>query len=108
MSDTLCQSNGTVRDRWTTCRRRTNRPQNYCGYLRWPGAHGGGAFSGKDPSKVDRSAAYAARYVAKNLVAAGLAGMVEIQLAYVIAKPEPVSIYVDSSGTVAHGLSDSD
>ncbi len=72
------------------------------------GAHGGGAFSGKDPSKVDRSAAYAARYVAKNLVAAGLAGMVEIQLAYVIAKPEPVSIYVDSSGTVAHGLSDND
>ena len=72
------------------------------------GAHGGGAFSGKDPSKVDRSAAYAARYVAKNLVAAGLAGMVEIQLAYVIAKPEPVSIYVDSSGTVARGLSDND
>lgn len=72
------------------------------------GAHGGGAFSGKDPSKVDRSAAYAARYVAKNLVAAGLAGMVEIQLAYVIAKPEPVSIFVDSSGTVTHGLSDGD
>ena len=72
------------------------------------GAHGGGAFSGKDPSKVDRSAAYAARHVAKNLVAAGLAEMVEIQLAYVIGKPEPVSIYVDSSGTVAHGLSDGD
>lgn len=72
------------------------------------GAHGGGAFSGKDPSKVDRSAAYAARYVAKNLVASGLAGMVEIQLAYVIAEPQPVSIYVNSSGTVAHGLSDSD
>lgn len=72
------------------------------------GAHGGGAFSGKDPSKVDRSAAYAARYVAKNLVAAGLARMVEIQLAYVIAKPEPVSIFVDSSGTVTHGLSDGD
>jgi S-adenosylmethionine synthetase len=72
------------------------------------GAHGGGAFSGKDPSKVDRSAAYAARYVAKNLVAAGLAEMVEIQLAYVIAKPEPVSIHVNSSGTVAHGLTDGD
>ncbi len=72
------------------------------------GAHGGGAFSGKDPSKVDRSAAYAARHVAKNLVAAGLAKMVEIQLAYVIAKPEPVSIYVNSSGTVAHGLCDGD
>lgn len=71
------------------------------------GAHGGGAFSGKDPSKVDRSAAYAARYVAKNLVAAGLAEMVEIQLAYVIAKCQPVSIHVNSSGTAACGLSDS-
>lgn len=72
------------------------------------GAHGGGAFSGKDPSKVDRSAAYTARYVAKNVVAAGLADMVEIQLAYVIAKPQPVSIYVNSSDTVKHGLSDTD
>lgn len=72
------------------------------------GAHGGGAFSGKDPSKVDRSAAYAARYVAKNLVAAGLAEMVEIQLAYVIAKRQPVSIHVNSSGTAACGLTDSD
>jgi len=72
------------------------------------GAHGGGAFSGKDPTKVDRSAAYAARYIAKNLVAARLADMVAIQLAYVIAKPEPVSVFVDSSGTVKHGLSDQD
>ena len=72
------------------------------------GAHGGGAFSGKDPSKVDRSAAYAARYVAKNLVAAGLADCVEIQLAYVIADPRPVSIFIDSSGTVKHGMSDQD
>ena len=70
------------------------------------GAHGGGAFSGKDPSKVDRSAAYAARYAAKNLVAAGLADRVEIQLAYVIADPEPVSIFIDSSGSVKQGLSD--
>lgn len=70
------------------------------------GAHGGGAFSGKDPSKVDRSAAYAARYVAKNLVAADLADMVEIQLAYVIGQPEPVSIFIDSSGTAKHGLCD--
>ena len=72
------------------------------------GAHGGGAFSGKDPSKVDRSGAYAARHVAKNLVAAGLADMVEIQLAYVIAAPQPVSIFIDSSGTVSHGLTDGD
>jgi S-adenosylmethionine synthetase len=63
------------------------------------GRHGGGAFSGKDPSKVDRSAAYAARYVAKNLVAAGAARRVEVQLAYAIGVAEPVAIRVDSFGT---------
>lgn len=67
----------------------------YGGYAR----HGGGAFSGKDPTKVDRSAAYAARYVAKNLVAAGLADKVEIQLAYAIGVANPVSINVDTYGT---------
>ncbi len=67
----------------------------YGGYSR----HGGGAFSGKDPTKVDRSAAYAARYVAKNIVAAGLAEKCEIELAYAIGKAEPVSIFVDSFGT---------
>ncbi|MBQ8159152.1 MAG: methionine adenosyltransferase [Clostridia bacterium] len=61
--------------------------------------HGGGAFSGKDPTKVDRSAAYAARYVAKNLVAAGLADECEVQLAYAIGVARPVSIYVDTRGT---------
>jgi S-adenosylmethionine synthetase len=61
--------------------------------------HGGGAFSGKDPTKVDRSAAYVARYVAKNLVAAGLADKVLVQLAYAIGVAEPVSVLVDSSGT---------
>ena len=61
--------------------------------------HGGGAFSGKDPTKVDRSAAYAARWVAKNIVAAGLAGKCEIQLAYAIGVAEPVSIHVDTFGT---------
>ncbi len=61
--------------------------------------HGGGAFSGKDPSKVDRSAAYAARYIAKNLVAAGIADKCEIQLAYAIGKAEPVSIFVETFGT---------
>ncbi len=71
-------------------------------------AHGGGAFSGKDPSKVDRSAAYAARYVAKNLVAAGLADRIEIQIAYVIAHHEPVSIFIDSFGTARHGFCDHD
>ena len=67
----------------------------YGGYSR----HGGGAFSGKDPTKVDRSAAYAARYVAKNIVAAGLAEKCEIELAYAIGKAEPVSIFVDTFGT---------
>ena len=61
--------------------------------------HGGGAFSGKDPSKVDRSAAYAARYVAKNIVAAGLADRCTLQLAYAIGVSEPLSIYVDTHGT---------
>ncbi|MCM3338719.1 methionine adenosyltransferase [Paenibacillus sp. MER TA 81-3] len=67
----------------------------YGGYAR----HGGGAFSGKDPTKVDRSAAYAARYVAKNIVAAGLADKCEIQLAYAIGVANPVSISVDTYGT---------
>ena len=63
------------------------------------GRHGGGAFSGKDPSKVDRSGAYAARYVAKNLVAAGIADRLEIQVAYVIGHADPVSVMVDTFGT---------
>ncbi len=63
------------------------------------GSHGGGCFSGKDPSKVDRSASYMARYVAKNIVAAGLADRVEIQIAYAIGVPEPVSVLIDSFGT---------
>ena len=63
------------------------------------GRHGGGAFSGKDPSKVDRSACYMARYVAKNVVAAGLAGKCEVQVAYAIGVAEPVSIMVDTFGT---------
>ncbi len=67
----------------------------YGGYAR----HGGGAFSGKDPTKVDRSAAYAARYVAKNIVAAGLAARCEIQLAYAIGVAKPVSVLVDTQGT---------
>jgi S-adenosylmethionine synthetase len=63
------------------------------------GSHGGGCFSGKDPSKVDRSASYMARYIAKNIVAAGIATEVEVQLAYAIGVPEPVSIHVDDFGT---------
>ncbi len=63
------------------------------------GSHGGGAFSGKDPSKVDRSAAYAARYIAKNIVAAGLADECEVQLAYAIGVAEPVSVWVNTFGT---------
>ena len=67
----------------------------YGGYAR----HGGGAFSGKDPTKVDRSAAYAARWAAKNLVAAGVASKLEIQLSYAIGRPEPFSIHVETFGT---------
>ena len=63
------------------------------------GRHGGGAFSGKDPSKVDRSAAYMARWVAKNIVASGLAELAELQVAYAIGYPDPVSVYVDTMGT---------
>jgi len=63
------------------------------------GRHGGGCFSGKDPTKVDRSAAYMARYIAKNIVAAGLADRCEVQLAYAIGVAEPVSVLVDSFGT---------
>ncbi len=63
------------------------------------GRHGGGCFSGKDPSKVDRSASYAARYVAKNLVAAGVAHKLEVQIAYVIGRRDPVSVMVDTFGT---------
>lgn len=72
------------------------------------GAHGGGAFSGKDPSKVDRSAAYAARYIAKNIVAAGLADRVLVQLAYAIGVAQPVSINVDTYGTARVNLSDAE
>jgi len=70
------------------------------------GRHGGGAFSGKDPSKVDRSAAYMGRYVAKNIVAAGLARRAEIQFAYAIGYPDPVSVYVNTFGTAREGLTD--
>jgi S-adenosylmethionine synthetase len=67
------------------------------------GAHGGGAFSGKDPSKVDRSAAYAARYIAKNMVAAGVADEMLVQIAYAIGIARPVSIFVNTNGTAAKG-----
>lgn len=70
------------------------------------GAHGGGAFSGKDPSKVDRSAAYAARHIAKNMVAAGVADEMLVQISYAIGVAEPVSIYVDTYGRSHVGLSD--
>ena len=74
----------------------------YGGYSR----HGGGAFSGKDPTKVDRSASYAARYIAKNVVAAGLASKCEVQIAYAIGVAKPVSVLVDTFGTCADGISE--
>jgi S-adenosylmethionine synthetase len=70
------------------------------------GAHGGGAFSGKDPSKVDRSAAYAARHAAKNLVAAGVADEILLQVSYAIGVVEPTSLYVNTYGTARVGMSD--
>ncbi|WP_302304433.1 methionine adenosyltransferase [Culturomica massiliensis] len=70
------------------------------------GAHGGGAFSGKDPSKVDRSAAYAARHIAKNMVAAGIADEILIQISYAIGIARPVGVYVNTYGTAKVGLSD--
>ena len=70
--------------------------------------HGGGAFSGKDPSKVDRSAAYYGRYVAKSLVANGLANRVLVQVSYAIGLADPLSIHVDSYGTVKEGMTDDD
>ena len=72
------------------------------------GAHGGGAFSGKDPSKVDRSAAYAARHIAKNLVAAGVAERALVQIAYAIGVAEPVSLFVNTFGTAKVNLSDAE
>jgi S-adenosylmethionine synthetase len=72
------------------------------------GRHGGGAFSGKDPSKVDRSAAYMGRYVAKNIVAAGIATSAEIQFAYAIGYPEPVSVCINTFGTAADGIIDAE
>ena len=72
------------------------------------GSHGGGAFSGKDPSKVDRSAAYEARHIAKNLVAAGIADEVLVQIAYAIGMAEPVNIYINTYGTAKTGTSDAE
>src|SRR5436309_9200047 len=70
------------------------------------GRHGGGAFSGKDPTKVDRSAAYMARYIAKNVVKAELATQCEVQLSYAIGHPDPLNIWVNTNNTTANGLSD--
>ena len=72
------------------------------------GAHGGGAFSGKDPSKVDRSAAYACRHIAKNMVAAGVADEVLVQVSYAIGVAEPVNIFVNTYGTSHVDMSDSE
>lgn len=70
------------------------------------GRHGGGAFSGKDPTKVDRSAAYMARYIAKNIVAADLADECEVQLSYAIGYPDPLNIWVNTNGRTKHGVTD--
>ena len=78
---------------------RADRPQDHRRHLWRLCPHGGGAFSGKDPTKVDRSAAYAARYLAKNVVAAGIAERCTIQIAYAIGVADPMSLLVDTHGT---------
>ena len=88
-----------LRDRRSAGRLRPHRPQDHRRHLRRLAPHGGGAFSGKDPSKVDRSAAYAARYVAKNIVAAGLATKAQVQVSYAIGVAKPTSIMVTTFGT---------
>ena len=89
-----------IRDRRATRRRRSDGPQDHRGYVRRSRVrHGGGAFSGKDPTKVDRSAAYMARYIAKNIVAADLADVCEVQLSYAIGVAEPTSVLVSTEGT---------
>ena len=101
----LRQSDRQVRDRWPDGRYRLDRAQDHRRHLRGWAPHGGGAFSGKDPTKVDRSAAYAARYVAKNVVAAGLADRCQVQVAYAIGVARPVSVNVECFGTEAEGIS---
>ena len=95
----LRQPDRALRYRRPGWRLRTDRSKDHRRHLRRRCPHGGGAFSGKDPSKVDRSAAYAARWVAKNVVAAGLAEKCVIQLSYAIGVAKPLSVYVDTSGT---------
>jgi S-adenosylmethionine synthetase len=95
----LHQPDRLVRDRWPRWRRRPDRAQDHRRYLWRRQPHGGGAFSGKDPTKVDRSAAYITRYLAKNVVAAGLATRCTIQIAYAIGVSEPLSLYVDTHDT---------
>ena len=95
----LRQPDRQVRDRRPDGRLRADRAQDHRRHLRRHGPHGGGAFSGKDPSKVDRSAAYAARYVAKNVVAAGLADRCQVQVAYAIGVAHPFSVIVETFGT---------
>jgi S-adenosylmethionine synthetase len=93
----LRQPDRPFRHRRPRRRLRPDRPQDHRRHLRRRGPHGGGAFSGKDPTKVDRSAAYAARYLAKNVVAAGLAERCTIQLSYAIGVAKPLSVYVDTA-----------
>jgi S-adenosylmethionine synthetase len=92
-----------LRHRRPAGRLRPDRPQDHRRHLRRRSPHGGGAFSGKDPSKVDRSAAYAARYVAKNVVAAGLARQCQVQVSYAIgvAKPINITVYTEGTGVIS-------
>jgi S-adenosylmethionine synthetase len=107
-SQAACQSDGPLRDRRTPRRFGVDRTQDHRRYLWRLGPHGGGAFSGKDPSKVDRSAAYATRHLAKNIVAAGVADECTIQIGYAIGVAKPVSIHIETHGSAHNGVTDRD
>jgi len=100
------QSNRALCRRWTARRHGFDRRKIIVDSYGGMGRHGGGAFSGKDPSKVDRSAAYMGRWVAKNIVAAKIATSAEIQFAYAIGHPEPVSVCINTFGTAIDGITD--
>ena len=100
------QPHGEFRGRRPARRHGLDGPQDHRRYYGGAGRHGGGAFSGKDPTKVDRSACYMARHIAKNIVAAGLASRCEVQLAYAIGVADPVSVMVDTFGSGQIGESE--
>ena len=101
-----CKPNWKICDWRTSWRYWINWQKNYSYTYGGKGAHGGGAFSGKDPSKVDRSAAYATRHIAKNLVAAGIADRILVQVSYAIGVAEPMGVFIDTFQSSKVNMSD--